>query len=100
MSCGIYKIENLINHKIYIGKSKNIEKRWKDHRCAKDNCTIHKAIQKYGVESFDFSIVEEASEELLDELEKKWISYYNSYEEGYNETRGGEGGFSYDKINR
>lgn len=31
MSCGIYKIENNINHKIYIGQSKNIEKRWKSH---------------------------------------------------------------------
>jgi len=30
MSVGIYKIENLINHKVYIGQSIKIEKRWKD----------------------------------------------------------------------
>ena len=29
--CGIYKIENLINGKVYIGKSINIKKRFKDH---------------------------------------------------------------------
>ncbi len=30
--CGIYRIENLINHKIYIGLSKDCKKRWYDHR--------------------------------------------------------------------
>ena len=29
---GIYKIENLINHKVYIGQSKNIYARWKQHK--------------------------------------------------------------------
>ena len=29
---GIYKIENLINHKVYIGQSVNIYKRWKEHK--------------------------------------------------------------------
>ena len=47
MSIGIYKIENLINHKIYIGQSIEIEKRWQKHLNAKDNFVIHKALQKY-----------------------------------------------------
>jgi len=29
MTCGIYKIENTVNKKCYIGQSINIEKRWK-----------------------------------------------------------------------
>ena len=28
---GIYKIVNILNNKIYIGKSSDIEKRWKEH---------------------------------------------------------------------
>ena len=32
MSIGIYKIENLVNHKVYIGQSKNIERRFREHR--------------------------------------------------------------------
>ena len=29
---GIYKITNLINNKSYVGQSKNIKKRWNQHR--------------------------------------------------------------------
>ena len=29
---GIYKIENIINNKVYIGSSNNIERRWKEHK--------------------------------------------------------------------
>ena len=29
--CGIYKIENLINHKVYIGQSVDIERRFRGH---------------------------------------------------------------------
>ena len=32
MTIGIYKIENKINKKIYVGQSINIEKRWKEHK--------------------------------------------------------------------
>ena len=49
MTCGIYKIENLINHKIYIGQSIEIERRIQKHKTIKDNLYIHKAISKYGV---------------------------------------------------
>lgn len=52
MSCGIYKIQNLINNKIYIGQSINIEKRLSAHKSSKDSCYIHNAIQKYGIMNF------------------------------------------------
>ncbi|PLR72159.1 GIY-YIG nuclease family protein [Bacillus sp. UMB0728] len=32
MSVGIYQIRNIYNDKVYIGKSFNIEKRWRQHR--------------------------------------------------------------------
>jgi group I intron endonuclease len=56
MSIGIYKIENILNGKIYIGQSKHIETRWSEH-CRESNqekSLISKAIAKYGKENFIF----------------------------------------------
>ena len=89
MSCGIYKIENLINGKIYIGQSINIEKRFKQHIYNDSNMAIHRAIVKYGADNFDMSIVELCDKELLDEKEIYWIEYYDSFNNGYNNTTGG-----------
>lgn len=97
MTCGIYKIENLINHKCYIGQSTDIKKRWKDHRsCGKnsDNREAHKplykAMYKYGLNNFDFSILEECLQDELNEREIYWIKEYNSLiPNGYNLTFGG-----------
>lgn len=93
MTCGIYKIENLINGKIYIGQSIEIEQRWKKHLTANDNFLIHKALRKYGKENFSFTILEECSLSSLDDREKYWINKYNSITpNGYNMvTRGSNG---------
>lgn len=94
---GIYCIENLINHKKYIGLSKDIHRRWGEHRRTAFNSAsksydlpIYGAIRKYGLENFSFNIIEECKEEELQEKEKYWIKYYNSTENGYNLTEGGE----------
>lgn len=94
---GIYKIENLLNGKVYIGQSINIEERWKQHKYKAFNTNevgynsaIHQAFRKYGLENFSFSIVEETSIDQLDEKEKYWINHYNSYNNGYNCTIGGQ----------
>lgn len=85
MTCGIYKIENLINHNIYIGQSIHIEKRWKEHCQPSHRSLISKAILKYGKENFSFQILEECPEELLDEREEYYIHKYNSITPyGYN----------------
>lgn len=97
MSCGIYKITNTINNKVYIGQSINIEDRWKKHKYAKDGFAIHQAIQKYGVDNFTFEILEECPKELLDNREIYWISYYNSLKKGYNMIPGGSNGVGYTK---
>lgn len=99
---GIYMIENLITHHLYIGKSKNIEHRWSEHlsdaQNHKDKYPIHLAIQKYGQENFKFSILEIMNEEEYlqhsNEREIYWIKYYNTYlnKEHYNLTPGGDGG--------
>lgn len=94
---GIYKIENLINHHCYIGQSVNISKRWRSHKVAAYNTNdsryeypIYKAIRKYGLSNFSFEVLEECSKEKLNEREIYWIEYYNSWQNGYNQTPGGD----------
>lgn len=92
MKCGIYKITNLINNKCYIGYSKHIELRWKQHKKIPNiDVAIYQAMRKYGLENFLFEVIEECPKEQLQEREKYWIKYYNSYSTGYNETLGGDG---------
>ena len=95
---GIYKIENLVNGKIYIGQSTNIKKRWATHRTRPFNpnskqydSLLYRAIRKYGLENFRFVVLEETLIEELDNREKYWIEYYESHnkEKGYNLTDGG-----------
>lgn len=93
MTCGIYKIENKINGKIYIGQSVNIERRWRDHkvRSKNENDILYQEIREYGIDFFDFSILEECLQNELYEKEIYWINFYDSYNNGYNKTLGGLG---------
>ena len=88
---GIYKITNLINNKIYIGQSIHIEKRWEDHKyySSKQHTAIQSAFKKYGISNFSFEIIEECPKDKLDEREIYWIEFYDSYNNGYNLTKGG-----------
>lgn len=82
---GIYKIENLINHKVYIGQSIHIERRWKEHCFPSASSIISKAIKKYGKENFSFQIIEECLEEELDEKEIYYIKQFDCIvPNGYN----------------
>lgn len=92
---GIYKITNKINNKSYIGQSINIERRWKEHQEPGQTSVIHNAIIKYGVENFSFEILELCSYEELNEKEIYWISYFDTFNNGYNCTLGGDSGYIY-----
>ena len=86
---GIYKITRKETGKSYIGQSNDITRRFKEH-IFKNEIPIDKAIQKYGKENFEFEILEECSLEELDEKERYWINYYNTYKGfGYNCSEGG-----------
>ena len=105
MNSGIYKIENLINHKIYIGKSIDIRGRWSFHKCAShwDNSSkiLYQAFKKYGLENFSFEVLENinpSDKELLNQKEQYWIKYYDSYYNGYNQTKGGDGDISDNRV--
>ena len=94
MSCGIYKITNLINGHSYIGQSICIEQRWKNHKHyskEREDYPLYKAFRKYGIENFSFEIIEECKPNFLDEKEIYWINFYNTLNEGYNQTSGGNG---------
>lgn len=97
MSCGIYKITNNINNKIYIGKAFDIQRRWSEHKVAINNPNkqyhLYRAMRKYGIENFSMEIIEECpiDNDILYEREQYWINYYDSYNKGYNQTLGGEG---------
>lgn len=99
----IYKITNRINEKVYIGQtSLTLNHRLQQHikdskRKNIKNRPLYKAFRKYGYENFDIEIVEECSNNVVDEREKYWIMYYNSYKNGYNATLGGEGTISIDR---
>lgn len=95
-NCGIYKITNINDNKVYIGKAKDIKKRWNDHlkESIKDSKiessgVLYKAIKKEGLENFTFEVIDECPEELLSEREKFWIDFYNSTVIGYNVKSGG-----------
>lgn len=58
MTTGIYKIANKLDHKCYVGSSVNIEKRWKGHIQGKGNQHLYNSICKYGVDNFDFEVIQ------------------------------------------
>jgi group I intron endonuclease len=82
---GIYKITNP-NGKIYVGQSINIEKRLKQHRFGHDGkkTRIYNSIKKYGWGSHTTEILEECEIKLLNEKERYWQEYFNSFEQGLN----------------
>ena len=88
---GIYKVTNKVNGKVYIGQSVDIGRRWRQHMTAEDDIYFHKAIQKYGVENFEWEVIEKCKKSELDERESYWIEYYDSFNKGYNCTKGGDG---------
>ena len=96
---GIYCIENIINHKKYIGQSVDIYNRWHKHKNEllhnhHDNDYLQKSFNKYGLDNFNFYILEECSPENLNEREIYYICYYQTLNDnyGYNLKAGGQDG--------
>ena len=100
---GIYKIVNNINQKCYIGKSENIENRFKHHlNDLRKGCHYNKHLQRsfdrYGENNFTFELIEECSLNQLNDREIFWIAFYKRKFNLYNICKGGEGGRMPDEI--
>lgn len=86
----IYKVTNKINGKIYIGQTTaNLEKRRSQHlydsKTNRYKSIFHRALRKYGVDCFTWSIIETCNTyEELDEMEFHYIMQYDSHINGYN----------------
>lgn len=94
----IYKIVNLVNNKVYIGQTtRTLEERYKEHlNHAKSNDRdglLYKAMNKYGLENFKISMLEEVDNNKLNEREIYYIALYKATQKrfGYNMTEGGNG---------
>ena len=85
MTCGIYQITNKVNSKFYIGQSRHIEKRWRQHTrglnkpdpLSRGSYPLRAAFLKHGLENFDFVIIERCIESQLLERETFWIREKN-----------------------
>lgn len=91
--CGVYKIINTVNGKFYIGSSKNIKSRWKQHidklrENKHGNTYLQNAWNKYGEQSFWFEIIEECEPHVQFEREQYYLNTLNPFDNrGYNIVR-------------
>lgn len=94
----IYKITNKINGKSYIGQTiQDVKERFYQHCATKCNqavlnMVIHKTINKYGKSNFTIEVIEEVESTNLNDRERYWIRYYDTYNNRYNSTEGGQDG--------
>lgn len=100
---GIYGIRNIINNKIYVGKTgMNFGDRWDNHKALlrnnnHDNKHLQNAWNKYGEENFEFIVLEDCSIDVLNDREIYWIKYYKEQCLSYNIHDGGDGGYNLGK---
>lgn len=97
----VYLLTNLENGKLYVGKTKStLDARWYNHiKDAKygSKYAIHRAIRKYGKDSFSKRVLGEyTTEEEALKAEQFWIEKLQTIgERGYNMCQGGRGATGY-----
>lgn len=97
----IYKVTNLVNEKVYIGKTvQSLAGRKNKHLYDvrnNSNYLFHRAIRKYGEENFTWEIIDKCLfDESLTVLEKHYIKEFHCITpKGYNLTEGGEGSLGF-----
>lgn len=86
---GIYIVTNLVNGKRYIGQSKNIQRRFWEHRCIthEENKELRADLIQYGKENFSYEVLEECEPEQLDDKERYYIA---ELKPEYNIATGGQ----------
>jgi predicted GIY-YIG superfamily endonuclease len=86
MTCGIYLLKFAGTHKVYVGQSQNIEKRYKQHVSNIINGTAnYKLLEAYNVYNTPIcEIVAETSIQDLDAAEDEAIQIWNAVKNGFN----------------
>ena len=94
----IYKYTNRINQKSYIGQTTHEKQRKQQHKLLTGGFAFQKAIEKYGWDNFEYTVLYSLNLEdtdqlrqILNEKEIYFINYYNTFKKGYNMTKGGGG---------
>lgn len=104
MKGSIYIIRNTINNKVYIGQTtQTIGIRFTNHKMASrtgEDTKFYRAMRKYGEDKFYPELLEEVEIKDLNNRERYWIKYYDSYYNGYNSTLGGDQPYriNYNKV--
>lgn len=85
----VYKIVNTITGDCYVGSSKDVKRRWKEHKCPskwkeQPNSPLYQDFQKYGVDNFRFQILAPVMEHYLKQVEQDFIETLNPT---YNDLR-------------
>lgn len=101
MTCCIYRLLSP-SGKSYVGQSIDFNRRLIEHKNYKKKSLpkLYQAIKKYGIENFSIEILEICEPELLNEREVYWINHYDSCNNGYNCTTGGQSFFKRSKETR
>ena len=91
----IYSIYNTITQKRYIGETLCLNDRWQRHiqdlqHNKHHNHELQASFNKYGLDAFVFTVLEEVPDDMRFDKERQYIIQYNSYSDGYNETSGGD----------
>lgn len=83
--------------KSYIGQSNNLENRyrqWKNNNTVytTQNSKIDKARKEYSdLDAWKYDVLERCEIDKLNEREEYWINHFQTFSEGYNDTKGGTG---------
>ena len=103
----IYKIENIVNGKKYVGLTNNPQRRKTRHfgdlyNNIHDNPYLQKAYNKYGADAFIFEVLQsyDCSEQEIKEYEKEWIAKLDTYHNGYNCNPGGDLSYNPGKLTK
>lgn len=89
IKCGIYGIVNTIDKKVYIGKSNNINNRWKAHKRDLSqgkhyNKPLQESWNKHGDDAFIWKVIELVPENIYSLTELEYIQKYHKIDKAYN----------------
>ena len=107
---GVYRITNTVTNDFYIGSSKDVKRRWVEHKSPSSlkrfpNNQMYIDFQKYGLDKFAFEILEEVEECSLKEVEQQFIetlnpTYNNRNANGWDIERRKESKKKYEKTDK